>query len=80
MPDVEAVKADMLQQVDRLKKNLAKLRGGEATPSALYHQYPMFSPYDMDQKRARKGMTLLQAWHAGGVSAPPEQGEACKLA
>lgn len=34
MPDVEAVKADMLQQVDRLKKNLAKLRGGEATPSA----------------------------------------------
>jgi hypothetical protein len=32
VPDVEAVKADMLLQVDRLKKNLAKLRGGEASP------------------------------------------------
>jgi hypothetical protein len=40
----------------------------------------MFSAYDIDQKRARKGLALPQAWHAGDVSASPEQGEACELA
>lgn len=35
VPDVDEVKADMLQHVERLKKNLAKLRGGDANPSRL---------------------------------------------
>ena len=40
----------------------------------------MFSPHSMDQKRARKGQAQPHAWHAGDVSASPEQGEACELA
>ncbi len=34
----------------------------------------------MDQKHALKGVVQPQAWHAGDVSASPEQGEACELA
>ena len=33
LPDIDAVKEDMLSHVERLKKSLAKLRGGEANPS-----------------------------------------------
>ncbi len=33
LPDLEAVKADMMSHVDRLKKSLVKLRGGESNPS-----------------------------------------------
>lgn len=35
IPDVEAVKNDMLAHVDRLKKGLAKLRGGDTNPSVI---------------------------------------------
>ncbi len=34
----------------------------------------------MGQKRAPKGLAQRQAWHAGDMSASPEQGEACELA
>ena len=43
-------------------------------------QYGMLSPYGMDQKRVRKRLAQLQVWHAGDVSALPDQGEACVLA
>jgi hypothetical protein len=33
LPDLDAVKADMMTHVERLKKSVAKLRGGEANPS-----------------------------------------------
>ncbi len=36
--------------------------------------------YGIEQKRARKGLTLPQAWHAGDVIASSEQGEARELA
>ena len=44
--------------------------------SFSYCRYFAFSPYCMDQKCARKGLAQPQAWHAGDVSASPEQGEA----
>ena len=35
---------------------------------------------DAKKKGAPKGQAQPQAWQAGGVSASPEQGKACKLA
>ncbi len=37
LPDLEEVKTDMLSYVDKLKKSLTKLRGGEANPSYDYY-------------------------------------------
>jgi hypothetical protein len=38
------------------------------------------SPHSMYQKRTWKGLAQLQAWHAGGASASPKQGEVCEPA
>jgi hypothetical protein len=40
LPNLDDVKTDMMTHVDRLKRSLAKLRGGEANPSAC----PLPSP------------------------------------
>jgi hypothetical protein len=34
-----------------------------------YHQCRTFSPYGIEQQRARRGLALPQAWRAGDVSA-----------
>lgn len=37
LPDLDVVKADMMTHVERLKKSVVKLRGGEANPNMLDH-------------------------------------------